>query len=90
MQFDALNLVHKLSKETGLTVVIVSHDLSMVARYCDRIVMIHDHKIHAMGKTEDVLTPENMRVVFNVDADLILDEKTGNKTVLLHNSCTEY
>ncbi len=86
MQFDALNLVQKLSREDGLTVVIVSHDLPMVARYCDRIVMIHDHRIYAMGKPEDVLTAENMRVVFNIDAELFYDEKVGKHTVLLHNS----
>lgn len=90
MQFDALNLVHKLSRETGLTVVIVSHDLGMVARYCDRIVMIHDHKVHCVGTPEEVLTPENMRTVFNVDAELVFDEKIGKNTVMLHDSLNEY
>lgn len=46
MQFDALDLVHGLAKEQGLTVIIVSHDLPMVARYCDRIIMLHDHRIY--------------------------------------------
>ena len=86
MQFDALNLVYKLSREKGLTVVIVSHDLGMVARYCDRIVMLHDHKIHALGTPEEVLTPENMRIVFNVDAELMFDERIGKNTVILHDS----
>ena len=90
MQFDALNLVHKLSRETGLTVVIVSHDLGMVARYCDRIVMIHDHKVHCVGTPEEALTPENMRTVFNVDAELVFDEKIGKNTVMLHDSLNEY
>ena len=88
MQFDALNLVHKLAKKNGLTVVIVSHDLPMVARYCDRILMLHDHKIHAIGTPEEVLTPENMKVVFNVDAELQKDSKTGRNTVILHDSYT--
>ena len=86
MQFDALNLVYKLSREKGLTVVIVSHDLGMVARYCDRIMMLHDHKIHALGTPEEVLTPENMRIVFNVDAELMFDERIGKNTVILHDS----
>lgn len=90
MQFDALNLVHKLSKETGLTVVIVSHDLAMVARYCDRIVMIHDHKIHAIGRPEHVLTEENMRTVFNVDAELFFDKKIGRYSVMLHDSLNNH
>ena len=86
MQFDALNLVHRLAKKNGLTVVIVSHDLPMVARYCDRILMLHDHKIHALGTPEEVLTPENMKTVFNVDAEMQKDPKTGRNTVILHDS----
>ena len=86
MQFDALNLVYKLSREKGLTVVIVSHDMAMVARYCDRIVMLRDHRIHALGTPEEIMTPENMKAVFNVDAELIFDEKIGKHTVLLHDS----
>lgn len=85
-QFDILGLVRSLSYSENMAIVIVSHDLPMVARYCDRIIMIHDHKIHAMGKTKEVLTPENMRIVFGVDAELSVDSKTGNNTVLLHGS----
>ena len=88
MQFDALNLIRRLSKKNGLTVAIVSHDLPMVARYCDRILMLHDHRIHAIGTPEEVLTPENMRTVFNVDAELQKDSKTGRNTVILHDSYT--
>jgi len=82
MQFEALDLVSGLARSKGLTVVIVSHDLPMVARYCDRIVMIHDKNIYADGRPEDVLTPENMRTVFNVDARFEYDER-GQKTVRL-------
>lgn len=85
-QFDILELVRDLSHSRNIAVVIVSHDLPMVARYCDRIMMIHDHKICALGRTEDVLTPENMRKVFGVDAELSVDAKTGNNTVVLYGS----
>lgn len=86
MQFDVLNLIKKLSRENNLTVVIVSHDLPMVAKYCDRIIMLHDHKIYAIGTPEEVLTPKNMEVVFNVDAELIKDERDNGFSVILHNS----
>lgn len=83
-QFEALDLVSQLAKEDGLTVVIVSHDLPMVARYCDRVAMIHERKVMCVGTLEEVLTPENMRTVFKVDAELGTDSKTGRKTVFLH------
>ncbi|UAL07408.1 MAG: ABC transporter ATP-binding protein [Candidatus Methanogranum gryphiswaldense] len=85
-QFDVLDLVYELSKKENLAVVVVSHDLAMVARYCDRIVLIKDHKIHSMGTLDEVLTPENMDLVFGVDAELSIDEKTGKRTVVLHGS----
>jgi len=87
MQFEVLDLIRDLSKENGLAVVIVSHDLPMVTRYCDRIVLIHDHKVFAMGTPEEVLTKENMRIVFNVDAELEKDPRTGKNTVRLFGSC---
>ena len=86
MQFEVLDLIRRLSKENDLTVVIVSHDLPMVTRYCDRVVLIHDHKVFAMGTPEEVLTRENMRIVFNVDAELEKDPRTGNSTVRLFGS----
>ncbi len=86
MQFEALDLVSDLSRKKGLTVVIVSHDLPMVARYCDRIVLIHDRGIYAEGRPEDILTPENMRTVFNIDAKFEIDER-GQKTVRLFGAC---
>lgn len=85
-QFEVLDLIHRLSREKGLTVVIVSHDLPLVARYCDRIIMLKDRKIFASGLPEDILTTENMREVFKVDAELSMDSKNGRRTVLLHGS----
>lgn len=86
MQFDVLDLVHRLSREKGLTVVIVSHDLPMVARYCDRIILIHDKRVFAVGTPDEVLTPENMRTVFSIDARYERDER-GNPTVRLFGAC---
>ena len=85
-QFEVLDLVKRLSKEEGLTVVIVSHDLPMVMRYCDRIVLIHDHKVFADGTPDEILTRENMKTVFNIDAVLEYDSTLGAKNVKMFGS----
>lgn len=82
MQFEILDLVSDLARRKGLTVVIVSHDLPMAARYCDRMMLIHDRTVFAEGAPEEVLTPGNMRTVFNVDARFEVDER-GRNTVRL-------
>ncbi len=86
-QLEVLDLVHGLSRNEGMTVIIVSHDLSLVARYCDKMILIHDHRIEAAGKVEDVLTPENMRKVFNIEASLDYDNRIGKHTVSVIKPC---
>jgi ABC-type cobalamin/Fe3+-siderophores transport systems, ATPase components len=87
-QFDVLDTIYELSKKEALTVVIVSHDLPMVVRYCDRIVMLKEQKIFALGTPEEVLTPENMKEIFNIDAVLEKDDRTGQNIVRIFGSCT--
>jgi ABC-type cobalamin/Fe3+-siderophores transport system ATPase subunit len=50
--------------------------------------MLKDHGIYAIGTPEEVLTPENMRAVFNVDAVFEKDGHTGQNTVRIFGSCT--
>jgi len=87
-QFEVLDLVKELSRKEGLTVVIVSHDLPMVVKYCDRMVLIHDHKVHAIGTPEEVLTKENMRTVFNIEAVLAYDDVLKANCVKIVGSCS--
>lgn len=89
MQFEVLDLIKELSERNNLTVVIVSHDLPMVARYCDRMILLHNSKIYAQGTPDEVLTKENMRVVFDIDAEPEKDPRTGKTTVRLYGSCKE-
>ena len=86
MQFEVLDLVSDLARRKGLTVVIVSHDLPMVARYCDRMILVHGRTVYAEGTPEEVLTPGNMRTVFNIDARFEVDER-GMNTVRLFGAC---
>ncbi|MDD3233186.1 MAG: ABC transporter ATP-binding protein [Candidatus Methanomethylophilus sp.] len=85
-QFDILDMVYNLAKSEKLTVVMISHDLPMVARYSDRVIMIHDHQVLCEGTVDETLTADNMKIVFGVDAELGLDSKTGRKTVFVHGS----
>ncbi len=47
--------------------VVVLHDLSLAARYCDRVYLLDDGKLLADGKPAAVLTKENIRHVYEVD-----------------------
>ncbi len=74
-QLEILELVRKLARENRLTIVLVSHDLNMAGRYCDRIVLLKAGKIHSIGRTMDVLTKDNMKDVFEIDVEINYDER---------------
>ncbi|MEQ8281514.1 MAG: ABC transporter ATP-binding protein [Parvibaculum sp.] len=52
----------------GRTVIAVLHDLSLAARYCDRLVLLDEGAVKADGRPEDVLTPENLEAVYRIRA----------------------
>ncbi len=67
-QLEIMDLVKGLCVKSGLSVVAVIHDLNMAARYCNSILMLKGGKVFAAGEVEKVLTSENIRNVFSVDA----------------------
>lgn len=52
----------------GKLVIAVLHDLAMAARFCERLILIHDGRLIADGAPADVLTPENLRDCYNIRA----------------------
>ncbi len=54
----------------GRTVVAVLHDLSLAARNCDRLILLDEGVIRADGAPADVLTAENLRTVYRVEAEI--------------------
>lgn len=54
VQAQVLNLLNELKKDLGLTMLFISHDLSVVRYMCDRIMVMNKGKIIESGLSEDV------------------------------------
>jgi cobalamin transport system ATP-binding protein len=57
-QQDVLELVDKLRRDRGLTVVATMHDLSIAGEYAERMVLMAEGTVVAAGTPRDVLTQE--------------------------------
>ncbi len=64
-QVQVLNLIQRLNKQLGLTVLMNIHDLNLAGEYCDYLIMLSHGKIHTQGLPEKVLTYKNIEEVYN-------------------------
>lgn len=81
-QLDVLRLVRRINAEQGTTIVMVLHDLSLAARFSDRLVVLHEGRILADGTPWQVLTPSVLARAFGLAADVIADPATGSPLVI--------
>lgn len=69
-QIEFLELVNRLNKETGVTVGLVLHDLNQAARYGNYLFAMKEGKIFAQGSPEEVLNPQNILSIYNIEAKI--------------------
>ena len=62
--------------------VLSTHDLNLAAALCERVVLLKQGRIVAHGETEATLTAENIRLLYEVDADVQFHPLAGHLTVV--------
>jgi iron complex transport system ATP-binding protein len=82
-QILTMDLVREEALERNVGAVVILHDLSLAARFCDRLVLLHEGRKIADGTPWEVLTPENLRVAFGVEGLVEPDPVTGKPHVLI-------
>jgi iron complex transport system ATP-binding protein len=65
-QIEVLGLLRRLCRERGVLVIAVVHDFNLAAYYCDKVILMKNGEIFAMGAPSEVLTPSNIEAVFGV------------------------
>ena len=68
-QFEIMDRV-AAEVEGGRTAIAAFHDLAFAARYADRLLVLHDGRLAADGPPPQVLTPDLLRTVFRMDAEV--------------------
>ncbi|RVT93174.1 ABC transporter ATP-binding protein [Sphingomonas crocodyli] len=71
-QIDVMELLAREARG-GALVVAVLHDLTMAARYCDRVLLLDEGAIVADGAPAQVLDAERLRATYGISAMIDLD-----------------
>ncbi|WFA09287.1 ABC transporter ATP-binding protein [Tissierella sp. Yu-01] len=73
-QLEVLQLLEKLNKEKGITIVMVLHELNNACRFASNIIGLKDGKIVCQGLPKDAITEDNLREIYGIDVKLQLSE----------------
>jgi len=69
-QQGIFELLLKLNRREGLTIILISHDLNLASQYCKDLILLDRGQLKAKGSSEEVLTPENISQVYQVEVDV--------------------
>jgi iron complex transport system ATP-binding protein len=56
---------------TGASALVVSHDLGVAARCCDRLALLAGGRVLASGTPREVLRPDLLRTAYGIDATIV-------------------
>ncbi len=89
-QIELMELISRLSKEHDMLILLVTHDMMLAARYCDKIILMEKGKIIESGITEDVMTEKNLDEVFHVDCRVQKDPEIRGLNVTIVGKSKNY
>ena len=70
-QLQFYDIVERMNVERRITIISVTHDINLAARYARRMIAIRSGQIAADGTPEDVLTPRHLYDIFEITADVL-------------------
>lgn len=68
------DLITRLNEETGVTIVLVSHDIKIVSRHVQHVLCMRDGTITCEGPPHEILTGENIAQVFGAEMALVVHQ----------------
>jgi peptide/nickel transport system ATP-binding protein len=90
-QAKILNLLLTLREERGTSILVITHNLGLIAEICDRVCVMYAGQIAEIGDVVDIFnhplhpyTTGLMRAIHNIGDKQELEEIPGNVPILLH------
>ncbi len=77
-QVEMLALIRKLSRDRGIGVIVVLHDINMAARYCDEIVALGGGRLVARGTPDEILDGEVLAGIYGLAMGILPHPATGS------------
>jgi len=80
-QLDIADLLRRLNRDRGITMLLATHDINLAAALCDRLILLRHGRVLAHGPTREVLTAPAVSALYDVVADVRVHPDDGRLTV---------
>mgnify|MGYP001019741544 CR=1 FL=1 len=84
-QLEILELLFRLNREQGCTIVMVLHDLNLAARFSDYMIAIRGGDVIRHGLPEVVMTADVLKETFRIDAEIVTEPRTGRPVCISYD-----
>jgi iron complex transport system ATP-binding protein len=81
-QLEIARLVRELQARLGLTVIVSTHDLNFAASLCRSLLLLREGRVLAAGPTGEVLTPQAIASLYEVEAEVRHHDAAGHLVVV--------
>ncbi len=69
-QLEVMHTIKSIVRKKGISAILAIHDLNLATRYADKIILMNGGGILSVGDPASVITPDNIRRVFGVEAEV--------------------
>ena len=81
-QIYVMKMLRDIARDKQIIILVICHDLNVSSRFADRIVLFSKGHVHADGTPQEVITEDNIRNVYKVDAEVVPID--GRPYVIFH------
>ena len=87
-QLEILNILQRLNRDNGMTLLLAMHDLHLASKYCQRLILIDQGKIVKDGTPDEVLQKEILETVYRVPLKIFRDPEDGSVMISPELPCS--
>ncbi len=69
-----MRLLTRMNKERKIAIMLISHDIQLASRFCERLLLLHNGRLEADGPPPTVLKPELIDTVYETTVSISTDK----------------
>lgn len=82
-QIEIFSILTALCRGKEITVIVVSHDINLLSRYCSKLLMLKKGTVKACGSPEETITGENINAVYDAESSIAKVTPSGRPHVYI-------